>query len=95
MDLPKVLIQDEVRRALRGPRRAGDLSLQATIDPETIATGLFVARDAGGCGLPHAALAFEALDSGCSLSKTFGRVSYHAGHSDRVGIGGREIHFIC
>lgn len=66
MDLPKVLIQDEVRRALlEDLGRAGDLSTQATIDPETIATGLFVARDAGVvCGLPHAALAFEALDSG-------------------------------
>jgi nicotinate-nucleotide pyrophosphorylase (carboxylating) len=66
LDLPKVLIQDEVRRALlEDLGRAGDLSTQATIDPETIATGLFVARDAGVvCGLPHAALAFEALDSG-------------------------------
>lgn len=66
MDLPKVSIQDEVRRALlEDLGRAGDLSTQATIDPETIATGLFVARDAGVvCGLPHAALAFEALDSG-------------------------------
>ncbi len=66
MDLSKVLIQDEVRRALlEDLGRAGDLSTQATIDPETIATGLFVARDAGVvCGLPHAALAFEALDSG-------------------------------
>ncbi len=66
MDLPKVLIQDEVRRALlEDLGRAGDLSTQATIDPETTATGLFVARDAGVvCGLPHAALAFEALDSG-------------------------------
>ena len=66
MDLPKVLIQDEVRRALlEDLGRAGDLSTQATIDPETIATGLFVARDAGVvCGLPHAAFAFEALDSG-------------------------------
>ena len=66
MDLPKVLIQEEVRRALlEDLGRAGDLSTQATIDPETIATGLFVARDAGVvCGLPHAALAFEALDSG-------------------------------
>ena len=65
MDLPKILIQDEVRRALlEDLGRAGDLSTQATIDPETIATGLFVARDAGVvCGLPHAALAFEALDS--------------------------------
>ena len=65
MDLPKVLIQDEVRRALlEDLGRAGDLSTQATIDPKTIATGLFVARDAGVvCGLPHAALAFEALDS--------------------------------
>ena len=65
MDLPKFLIQDEVRRALlEDLGRAGDLSTQATIDPETIATGLFVARDAGVvCGLPHAALAFEALDS--------------------------------
>jgi nicotinate-nucleotide pyrophosphorylase (carboxylating) len=66
LDLSKVLIQDEVRRALlEDLGRAGDLSTQATIDPETIATGLFVARDAGVvCGLPHAALAFEALDSG-------------------------------
>jgi nicotinate-nucleotide pyrophosphorylase (carboxylating) len=66
LDLPKVLIQDEVRHALlEDLGRAGDLSTQATIDPETIATGLFVARDAGVvCGLPHAALAFEALDSG-------------------------------
>ena len=66
MDLSKVLIQDEVRRALlEDLGRAGDLSTQATIDPETIATGLFVARDAGVvCGLPHAVLAFEALDSG-------------------------------
>ncbi len=65
MDLPKVLIQDEVRRALlEDLGRAGDLSTQAAIDPETIATGLVVARDAGVvCGLPHAALAFEALDS--------------------------------
>ena len=54
-----------MRRALlEDLGRAGDLSTQATIDPETIATGLFVARDAGVvCGLPHAALAFEALDS--------------------------------
>jgi len=66
LDLSKVLIQDEVRRALlEDLGRAGDLSTQATIDPETIATGLFVARDAGVvCGLPHAVLAFEALDSG-------------------------------
>ena len=65
MDLPKVLIRDEVKRALlEDLGRAGDLSTQATIDPETIATGLFVARDAGVmCGLPHAALAFEAIDS--------------------------------
>ena len=65
MDLPKVLIQDEVKRALLEDfGRAGDLSTQATIDPETIATGLFVARDAGVvCGLPHAALAFEKIDS--------------------------------
>ena len=65
MDLPKFLIQDEVRRALlEDLGRAGDLSTQATIDPETIATGLFVARDAGVvCGLTHAALALEALDS--------------------------------
>ena len=65
MDLPKVLIQDEVRRALlEDLGRAGDLSTQATIDPGTIATALFVARDAGVvCGLPHAALAFEAIDS--------------------------------
>ena len=65
MDLPRVLIQDEVKRALlEDLGRAGDLSTQATIDPETIATGLFVARDAGVvCGLPHAALAFEAIDS--------------------------------
>ena len=54
MDLPKVLIQDEVRRALlEDLGRAGDLSTQATIDPKTIATGLFVARDAGVvCGFP-------------------------------------------
>lgn len=65
MDLPRVLIQDEVKRALlEDLGRAGDLSTQATIDPETIATGLFVARDGGVvCGLPHAALAFEAIDS--------------------------------
>ena len=65
MDLPKVLIQDEVKRALREDLgRAGDLSTQATIDPETIVTGLFVARDAGVvCGLPHAALACEEIDS--------------------------------
>ena len=65
MDLPKVLINDEVKRALTEDLgRAGDLSTQATIDQETIATGLFVARDAGVvCGLPHAALAFEMIDS--------------------------------
>ena len=65
MDLPKVLIQDEVRRALlEDLGRAGDLSTQATIDPGIIASALFVARDAGVvCGLPHAALAFEAIDS--------------------------------
>ena len=61
MDLPKVLIQDEVKRALlEDLGRAGDLSTQATIDPEKIATALFVARDAGVVsGLPHALLAFE------------------------------------
>ena len=65
MDLPKVLIQDEVKRALlEDLGRAGDLSTQATINPETIATGLFVARDAGVvCGLSHAARAFEEIDS--------------------------------
>jgi nicotinate-nucleotide pyrophosphorylase (carboxylating) len=65
LDLPKVLIQDEVRRALlEDLGRAGDLSTQATIDPGIIASALFVARDAGVvCGLPHAALAFEAIDS--------------------------------
>lgn len=64
MDLPKILIQDEVRRALlEDLGRAGDLSTQATIDPETTATALFVARDPGVvCGLPHAALAFEFID---------------------------------
>jgi nicotinate-nucleotide pyrophosphorylase (carboxylating) len=65
LDLPKILIEDEVRRALlEDLGRAGDLSTQATIDPETTATALFVARDAGVvCGLPHAALAFEFIDS--------------------------------
>ena len=65
MDLPKVLIQDEVKRALlEDLGRAGDLSTQATIDPEKIATALFVARDAGVVsGLPHALLAFETIDS--------------------------------
>src|SRR6056300_1210833 len=65
LDLPKVLIQDEVKRALlEDLGRAGDLSTQATIDPEKIATAMFVARDAGVvCGLPHAALAFETIDS--------------------------------
>jgi len=65
LDLPKVLIQDEVKRALlEDLGRAGDLSTQATIDSEQIATAMFVARDAGVvCGLPHAALAFETIDS--------------------------------
>jgi nicotinate-nucleotide pyrophosphorylase (carboxylating) len=65
LDLPKVLIQDEVKRALlEDLGRAGDISTQATIDPEKIATAMFVARDAGVvCGLPHAALAFETIDS--------------------------------
>ena len=37
LDLPRVLIQDEVTRALlEDLGRAGDLSTQATIDPEKI-----------------------------------------------------------
>ncbi|MCH1460382.1 MAG: carboxylating nicotinate-nucleotide diphosphorylase [Luminiphilus sp.] len=65
MDLPKILIQEEVRRALlEDLGRAGDLSTQATIDPGTSAKALFVAREAGVvCGLPHAGLAFESIDS--------------------------------
>ncbi len=64
LDLPRVLIQDEVRRALlEDLGRAGDLSTQATIDPEKTATAMFVARDSGVvCGLPHAVMAFEAID---------------------------------
>jgi len=65
LDLPKILIQEEVRRALlEDLGRAGDLSTQATIDPGTSAKALFVAREAGVvCGLPHAGLAFESIDS--------------------------------
>ena len=65
MDLSKILIQEEVRRALlEDLGRAGDLSTQATIDPGTSAKALFVAREAGVvCGLPHAGLAFESIDS--------------------------------
>ena len=65
MDLSKILIQEEVRRALlEDLGRAGDLSTQATIDRGTSAKALFVAREAGVvCGLPHAGLAFESIDS--------------------------------
>lgn len=64
MDLPKVLIQEEVKRALlEDLGRAGDLSTQATIEPHKFATALFVARDDGFvCGLPHAKEAFERID---------------------------------
>ena len=64
MDLPRVLIQEEVKRALlEDLGRAGDLSTQATIESHKCATALFVARDDGVvCGLPHATEAFEWID---------------------------------
>ena len=64
MDLPTVLIQEEVKRALlEDLGRAGDLSTQATIESHKFATALFVARDNGVvCGLPHATEAFERID---------------------------------
>lgn len=64
MDLPTVLIQEEVKRALlEDLGRAGDLSTQATIESHKFATALFVARDNGVvCGLPHATEAFERIN---------------------------------
>ena len=71
MDLPKVLIQEEVKRALlEDLGRAGDLSTQATIESHKCATALFIARDHGVvCGLPHAAVAFERIDSGLDFEQ--------------------------
>ena len=64
MDLPKVLIREEVERALfEDLGRAGDLSTQATIESDKRATAFFIARDDGVvCGLPHATVAFECID---------------------------------
>lgn len=64
MDLPTVLIQEEVKRALlEDLGRAGDLSTQATVESHKFATALFVARDNGVvCGLPHATEAFERIN---------------------------------
>ena len=71
MDLPKVLIQEVVKRALlEDLGRAGDLSTQATIESNKCATALFIARDHGVvCGLPHAAVAFERIDSGLDFEQ--------------------------
>lgn len=65
MELKKVQIRDEVERALlEDLGRAGDLSSQATIGPKNIVSALFVSRDEGViCGLSHAAVAFELMDS--------------------------------
>lgn len=97
MDLPKVLIQDEVKRALlEDLGRAGDLSTQATIDPEKIATALFVARDAGVVsGLPHASLAFETIDSELLFDQKISdgdQVS--PGYHYCIGVGSGQINFV-
>ena len=88
MDLPKVLIQDEARRALlEDLGRTGDLSTQATIDPKTVrlACSSHAMRAwCVGCLTRH--LLLRRLIRACSLSKNFQTVIMLRRDNHRVGI---------
>lgn len=63
MSLHSILIQDVVRQALQEDMGRGDLTTEATVDPETHARARLIAKAEGRlAGLPVALEAFKLLD---------------------------------
>lgn len=71
-ELPRILIEDIVRRALlEDLGRGGDLTSGSIVDPDTQFVGRIVARQAGRfTGGAVAALAFELMDGGIRVERT-------------------------
>jgi len=80
--LPRVLVEPLVRAALlEDLGRAGDVTTDATIPPQTRARATVVARDPGvAAGLEVAALAFDLIDPALRLTR-------HATDGDAVAAG--------